>query len=100
MQTAVHFLRVGQFRAFSGSFSQSSSRLSIAFSILSSELDKVDSPCSEEKVRSNLGVSDSTGPFPATWEESEEWLADIGILSLVVLDMSSAEKAMMETRMW
>jgi hypothetical protein len=56
MQTAVHFLRVDQFREFSGSFSQSSSRLSTtstAFSILSSESGKVDSPFLGEKVRSN-----------------------------------------------
>ena len=85
MQTAVHFLRVDQFRAFSGSFSQSSSWLATALSISSSKLGRVDS---EEKVRSMelwVGVSDPSVAFEsATWKGSEECLADIGILSLVV----------------
>jgi len=104
MQTAVHFLRVDQFRAFSGSFSQSSSRLSTGFSISSSELGEVGSPCSREKVRSNDGVeSDPTVAFSATWEELEGCLADIGILWVVVPspfpDTIFAEKVRMEERM-
>jgi len=106
MQTAVHFLRVDQFRAFSGSFSQSSSRLSTAFSISSSELGEVGSLYSRGKVRSNevwSGVSDPTVAFSATWEELEGCLADIGILWLVVPsplpDMISAGKIRMEAGM-
>lgn len=80
MQTAVHFLRLGQFRAFSGSFPQSSSRISSS-SILSSRT--ADSPCPGE----TLGDSEFIGAFSATWtwviEELRDCVADIGILSVV-----------------